>query len=91
VPSVEEIFRHFPDRVRHEGHEVTLETWATGAPMKEIIRDVLTAFSGRYSAVTAAISVASTLKSVSAGLEAKHSPADPFWPAPGGRSAGPEV
>jgi hypothetical protein len=76
--SLDQIFSHFPDRVRHEGITVSLEEWATGAPMKTLIRHLLSVTSSEYSGVTGLISVASSVKSVSAGLAAEHEPGAAF-------------
>jgi hypothetical protein len=74
APSMDQIFMHFPDRVQHGGTVVSLEHWATGAPMKTLIRKLMTVTSSEYSTVTSLISVASSVKTVSAGLAAEHDP-----------------
>ena len=78
VPRVEAIMARFPNTVKDDdGTVMSLQTWATGAPMRKKIAQIVSALSsegwkeGKLTAVTKALSVA---KTVSPGLDAAHGP-----------------
>ena len=73
VTSVEAIIARFPNRVvDDDGTQMPLETWATGAPMRKKVADIIGVLSGDF--VTGLLRVGSKAKNVSAGLDASHGP-----------------
>ncbi|MEO6122711.1 MAG: DUF4157 domain-containing protein [Ilumatobacteraceae bacterium] len=73
VTSIEEIIARFPNRVvDDDGTEMSLATWATGAPMRKKIAALVNARTGDF--VTGAVRAMSTVKQVSKGLDASHGP-----------------
>lgn len=77
VTSTEKILSRFPDKVSDGGVEMSLEDWATGAPMRRQIAEVVDALSAEFwkeGKVTALVRLASIKKPVAAGLKPDHGP-----------------
>jgi hypothetical protein len=73
VASVEDIIARFPNRVvDDDGTEMPLVQWATGAPMRKKVGDIVNALTGDF--VTGFLRGVSAFKPVSAGLDASHGP-----------------
>lgn len=71
VPSIEDIVARFPNRViDDDGTPMSLETWATGDPMRKKIAAVVASFTGDF--ITGAVRAVSTVKQVSKGLGPDH-------------------
>jgi hypothetical protein len=78
VPRMEAIMARFPNTVKDDdGTVMSLQTWATGAPMRKKIAGIVSALSAegwKEGKLTSIVRIASPLKTVAAGLGADHGP-----------------
>jgi hypothetical protein len=78
VPTVEAILARFPDTVRDDdGTVMSLKDWATGAPMRKKIAELVAFFTTerwKEGKLTGLIKAGSLVKDVAPGLTAEHGP-----------------